>query len=87
MMARVPTPIPESVVEDTKRFFSGGVADVLWKVFVVAVGTVLLGLILALNPGFFVAALVGMVLSVVFSDNIRAFVSDVWNRNFWVWRT
>ncbi|MUV87022.1 hypothetical protein GJ631_10695 [Natronomonas sp. CBA1123] len=86
-MARIPTPIPESVVKDTKRFFAGGWGDILWKAFVVVVGGLLLAFILALNPGFFVAALVGMVLSVVFSDNIRAFVSDVWNRNFWVWRT
>jgi hypothetical protein len=86
-MARIPTPIPESVVKDTKRFFSGGWGDTLWKAFVVVVGGLLLAFILALNPGFFVAALVGMVLSVVFSDNIRAFVSDVWTRNFWVWRT
>jgi hypothetical protein len=86
-MARIPTPIPESVVKDTKRFFSGTVVDVLWKLSVVVFGSLLLGGILALNPGFFVAALVGMILSVVFSDNIRAVVRDIWHRNFWVWRT
>jgi hypothetical protein len=85
-MARIPTPIPESVVGDVKRFFSGTVVDVLWKTFVVVVGTVVLGGILALNPGFFVAALVGMILSVVFSDNIRAAVSDIWHRDFWVFK-
>lgn len=86
-MVRVPTPIPESVVGDLKGFFSGAVIDVLWKASVVIVGGFLLFVILALNPGFFVASLVGMILSVVFSDNIRAAVSDIWHRNFWVWRT
>lgn len=85
-MARIPTPVPESVVKDIKRFFSGPAGDVLWKLFVVAAGGFLLFFILAMNPGFFVAALVGMILSVVFSDNIRAFVSDVWHRDFWIWR-
>lgn len=85
-MARIPTPIPESFAQNVKTFFSGTIADVLWKSLVIVVGGTALLLLMAASPGFFIAFIVGAILSAVLSDDIRAFVSDVWHRNFWIWR-
>lgn len=86
-MARIPTPIPESAVANVRAFFRGTAVDVLWKAFVLVMLGLLLLALAAASPGFFVAFVIGAVLSAVLSDDIRAIVSDVWHRNFWTWRT
>lgn len=82
----VPTPIPKSIVQWWRTFWSGALADILWKTFVVAVVGAILYVTVQIQPGFFVLFVVGTILSVTLSDNIRAVISDIWHRNFWVWR-
>lgn len=84
-MVKIPTPVPESVVNSVRGVFSGGIINILWKLFVVVL-LVVAAYLLALL-GFFGAAIAGMLLASLISDDVRAFVSDLWNRNFWVWRT
>ncbi len=84
-MARIPTPIPKSLVQRTKRAFSGRALDTLWKlgvlVFLFIVGIALLS---AGIVGYLVG---GIVLATLFDEAVRNAVSDLWNRNFWVFRT
>ncbi len=84
-MARIPTPIPESLVRLTKRAFTGRWADTLWKlgvlVFLFAIGLALL------SAGVVGAIVGGIVLGTLLNDTVRSGVSDLWNRNFWVFRT
>lgn len=87
-MGRIPTLIPESVVSGTKRFAASPLPDLLWKLFVTAVT---LGTILLLGAAGGIYGVIGGIIafilaSVLLKDQIRAAWSDIWNRNFWVWR-
>lgn len=83
-MVKIPTLIPESFVSTLGDLFSGGVLDILWKLFV---GFLLVVLILALSQLGILGALIGSALfGVLFQDDVRAFVVDVWRRDFWVWK-
>ena len=83
-MVKIPTLIPESFVSTLGDLFSGGVFDILWKLFV---GFLLVVLILALSQLGILGALIGSALfGVLFQDDVRAFVVDVWRRDFWVWK-
>lgn len=87
-MARIPTLIPESVVRGGKRLAASPLLDLLWKLFV-TVAT--MAVILALGAAGGVYGVVGGVIafilaSVLLERQIREVWSDIWNRNFWVWR-
>lgn len=84
-MARIPTPIPQYTVNWLRRFWSGTVVDILWKTLLLLVGGALV--VLALSSGVaLVAAVAGIVLSFFIADDIQRLASDIWNRNFWIWR-
>ena len=85
-MVRIPTPIPEAVAERVSTFF--GASMWLWLYRSVLIIVSLAVLIAALSSfGAFVGILVGIVVSVVLADDIRAVIRDVWDLNFWVFKT
>lgn len=86
-MARIPTLIPESVITSLRRLFAGSFGDVLWKLGV-SLALVLVGYVFLSAGiwGVFGAFVGGVLISALLEDDIRDIVSDVWNRNFWVWR-
>ncbi|NLV14361.1 hypothetical protein [Haloarcula argentinensis] len=80
-MVRIPTALPESIVETVGGIFSGGFVDVLWKV---TIGVLFLALIYLLSlMGIFGALIASALFSTLFSDDVRAAVIDIWNRDFW----
>jgi hypothetical protein len=84
-MARIPTPIPKSLVRLTRRAFSGRVLETLWKLGVLVVLVVVgLGLYAAGTIGVLVG---GVILASLITEPVQNAVSDLWNRNFWVFRT
>lgn len=85
-MARIPTPIPESVGRGIRSIFMGPVLEVAWRLLVVALLLAVAYLLVVGFGGFGAAFVAGAILSALLSENIREAVSDVWNRNFWVWR-
>jgi len=72
--------IPRTVKQKFGVITSGSIGDTLWKVLVVVVLlTIGLGLV-ALGP---IGAVVGGILiATLVSDDVRAFVDDVWNRRW-----
>ncbi len=85
MMARIPTPVPKSLVKRTRRAFDGPLGDTLWKAGVSALFLTIAYILALAGP---VGLLVGgIVLGSLLDDTVRSAVSDVWNRNFWVFRT
>lgn len=80
-MVRIPTAFPESIVETVGGIFSGSAVDVLWKV---TIGVLFLALIYFLSlMGIFGALIASALFSTLFSDDVRAAVIDIWNRDFW----
>lgn len=81
-MVRIPTALPESLVKTVSAIFSGSVVDVLWKV---SIGVVFVVLIYLLSQmGIFGALVASALFAALFSDDVRAAVVDLWNRDFWV---
>lgn len=81
-MPRIPTPIPTSVWVGIKSIFRGALPKILWRLFVLGLGVAVIVLLLSISTGFFIAFLVGTVLSIAFSDNIRMLVLDIWYGRF-----
>lgn len=72
--------LPKSVKQTFARFSSGSLGDVLWKLFVAAFfGALAIAL---LSTGPFGAAIGGLFLGTLLSDDVRAFVGDFWNRRW-----
>ncbi|PCR88692.1 hypothetical protein CP557_21935 [Natrinema ejinorense] len=84
-MVSIPTPIPKTLVRVVRRGFSGSVLDILWKLGVVTV-LVMAAYALALL-GVVGAAISGVILASLVTEPVRNAIRDVWNRNFWVFRT
>lgn len=85
-MARIPTPIPDTAVTAVRGLFSGPVIDVLWKIGVSVVFVVFIVLLASIG-GFFGPFLAATILAALLVDEIQGVVSDVWHRNFWIWRS
>lgn len=85
-MVRVPTPIPESWAEQWRSYWRQALLDKIWQFFVITVIVTFILLVVAGGPGFLLASIIGMIISIILADDIRQTISDVWNRNFWVWR-
>lgn len=86
-MARVPTPIPETVVRGVRRFFTGPVVEVLWRGLVLSAFVTILYVLLLMDPGILLSFVITAVLGVVFSGYLRGIAIDVWRRDFWVFKT
>jgi len=72
--------LPESAKEKASSLGSGSLGDVVWKLIVVALLTV--ASLLLLSAGPYGAAVGGILLGTLLSDDVRKMVSDVWNRNW-----
>lgn len=79
----IPTGIPSSVIDRLNQFLNSGAIDIVWKAIVLAALLALAWLLASM--GFFGAFIAGVLLTSLVSDDIRAIVSDIWHRNFWVW--
>lgn len=73
--------IPSSLVNTARGIFSGGVVDILWKTFVLTLFAVVI-VVLIVGGGAVGAALGGILLGTLLSDDVRAVVANVWNRNW-----
>lgn len=73
--------IPTSVVTWFKQFFSGTLLDVIWKAILLVVLGGVIYVLVALGP--FGAAVGGILLGTLISDEVRAIINDLWHRNFW----
>jgi len=80
-------PLPESTGEKLANFFRGPAGLVLWRLFFLATLGLILYIIVAGGPGFFVAAIASMIVSILVADDIRAAVSDLWNLDFYRWKS
>ena len=75
------TPFPASVVASVKSFFSGSVLDVAWKAIVLAfVAVIVYALAMA---GFIGAIIASIFVGSLLSDDVRAFINDLWHRDFY----
>lgn len=72
--------IPESLEETLRGFARGTLLDILWKLLVVGVLAVLSLLLLSAGP--YGAAVGGILLGTLLSDDVRKMVSDLWNRRW-----
>lgn len=72
--------LPESVKRTLGRVTSGSIGDILWKLFVIVLLTI--AAIALLSTGPFGAAVGGLLLGTLLSDDVRAFVGDLWNRRW-----
>lgn len=84
-MARIPTLIPQHLRDWVGGLFSGPVLDVLWRLFLIALGAVVIYAMVA-SPYFLATFVAGIILTTFLADDIQQAALDVWNRNFWVWR-
>lgn len=72
--------IPRSVAQSTRRLFAGTLGDVLWKLFILGL-LVLVGIAL-LSMGAVGGVIGGILLGTLLADDVRAFISDLWNRRW-----
>lgn len=85
-MVSIPTPIPEYIAERVDRFFSASLGLILYRLALTAIGLAVI--VIALTSfGAFVGILISIVLSVLYSDDIRQTVMDIWNLDFWEFET
>lgn len=77
----VGVPIPESAADFYRAVRRGPIFDTVWKLGVISVA--LLGAIaLVAAFGAIGAAIGAVILAALLEENIRAFVIDIWNRDF-----
>ncbi|MFW5911656.1 MAG: hypothetical protein ACOCQV_02850 [Halolamina sp.] len=71
-------PIPPTIVESARSVFSGGLFRILWRVFVLAIGLVILGL-LAASGSYILASLAGIIVWIALSSTVRGIMLDIYN--------
>ena len=80
-MARVPIPlVPETWQETLGQFARGSLLDIAWKLFVVLLLAAISALLLAAGP--YGAAVGGILLGTLLSDEVRKSIADVWYRRW-----
>ena len=77
--------IPETIPKVFEALLPGSWLDTAWKLLVI-VDTVIVGLLLVAS-GPFGAAIGGILIATIFSERIRQIYVDIYNREFWIWRT
>lgn len=81
-MGRITLPgLPESLADWARSVLAGSAGDVLWKLLMLAL-FVAVAVVLIVGGGAFGAALGGILLGTLLSDDVRALVRDVWNRDW-----
>jgi 4-amino-4-deoxy-L-arabinose transferase-like glycosyltransferase len=72
--------VPQWAKRKYTRLKSGSVGDTLWKLFVlVVIAAVGVGLMATGPVGYLVG---GLLITMLVSEDIRALVSDIWNRRW-----
>lgn len=82
-MVSLPTPIPASVAGTLSGMFSGTLGWILWRLFVLAVGGIVLLVVVASTSSWLVYAILGMVLTIALSRKVRRALYDIWRANFY----
>jgi len=72
--------IPQSVKRGIGRILSGSIGSVLWKLLVLTLLAVIAIGLIALGPVG--AAIGGLFIATLLSDDVRAFVRDLWHRRW-----
>lgn len=78
--------IPRSLVRTLRRYWTQSLIDRLWQLFVIVVALFLI-ILGSRNYGILAALALGVLFSAIFADDVRQLWSDIWNRNFWMWRS
>ena len=81
-MARIPTPIPRSLVSIVRSVFQGSLGIVLWRLLLLGGGALLLAALASASLGFFAGVLVTLAIWTAWSDNVGRILSDLWNARF-----
>jgi hypothetical protein len=79
---RIPTPIPRSIGRWLASFVSvlfSAPRLFLWRSLLVFGGGYLILVLMSGATPWAISVLVGLIVSTVLSDNVRRFVSDLWN--------
>lgn len=84
-MVKIPTLIPESLVESLGNIWSGSFGDTLWKA-TIAIVLASFAYLLLVTFGALGGFIGAILLSALIEDDIRAAVVDIWNRDFWVFK-
>lgn len=85
-MARIPTPIPESVAKTASNIARGPLLDAVWWALVTSAILATVVLLLAVSPAFG-GIIAGLLVALLIRDDVRAAVRDVYRRDFWVFST
>lgn len=84
-MVSIPTPIPKSLVRAKKGILSGPVIDTVWKLFIATLFLIVGIALAAAGPLGIVVA--GLLLGSLLNETVNQAIADIWNRNFWVFKT
>ncbi len=76
-------PIPSSLVASIRRIFAGGAGRVLWKLFVLIVGGLLIYFATVATSSYLVTAIVGIVVWMALSSTVRGALKDIWAMDFY----
>jgi len=80
-MVSVPLPgVPQSWKAKGKQFLSGSLLDLAWKLFVLLLFAILSALLLSAGP--YGAAIGGILLGTLLSEEVRKTVGDIWYRRW-----
>lgn len=84
-MVSIPTGIPQYWKERWDQYWRQALLTRLWQALLVITGALVI--YAALSSGvLFIVTVTGIALSVILADDIKQTVTDIWNRNFWVWK-
>jgi hypothetical protein len=85
-MVRIPTPVPAYVRDWVGGFLSNSLPIILYRTTLLVVGSLLLYAALA-SPYVLAGLVASTIFGIVYANDIRATISDIWNLNYWVVRT
>lgn len=77
----VKTPIPRSLGRLVVSIFTGSPFDILWKVVLIVIGLLAI-LVLAQVGGYLTLAILGLLISAAWQDDVRRIYLDIWHRRF-----
>lgn len=81
-MARIPTPIPRSLVALVTGIFQGSLGLVAWRLALLGGGVLLLIGLASASLGFLAGVLLTLTVWTAWSDNVGRILGDLWNARF-----
>ncbi len=76
-------PIPSSLVSSVRNIFRGSTGRVLWKLFVLVVGGLVVYLATVATSSYLVTAVIGIVVWIALSGTVRSVLKDIWSGDFY----